>query len=173
MQPLTLLACPACTLGNPRFHIVSLFVGTVPLAYFLLRPYTKSIRAWGLPKINVPRILSLCLMLLCLVPFLFVERKEHQRQYVESYLTGMVLCCVYLWFRACWLLDARGVKPGAREVLFPGVLIPAIMLLGTLIGNSILFPLTIFLYTFLAIPLWFVVRKSLQHTLGECPVPPD
>jgi len=40
----------------------------------------------------------------------------------------------YLWRRSCWLLDAHGVSSPVRELIFPGVIGPLILMLGVVVG---------------------------------------
>lgn len=138
MDAFVLLACPGCTFSNPVFLVLSMFVGTVPVAYLLLRPYTKAVRTWGLPRIDVARLFSLVLLFLCIVPLWFIGRQERSTMHVGICVAGLGGCCVYLWLRFCWLLDTYHVNSTVRELLFPGIIAPAVLVLGTTIGSWVL-----------------------------------
>ena len=47
-----ILACPSCAIDNPVFLAVSMLAGVVPCSYWLLKPYTRNVRTWGVPKID-------------------------------------------------------------------------------------------------------------------------
>lgn len=161
MDAFILLACPGCTFSNPIFLVLSMFAGTVPVAFWLLRPYTQEIRTWGVPHIDVARFVSLLMMLACLVPLWFIGRKEHSTTYVMICVGGLAACCVYLWFRSCWLLDTHHVTSLGRELLFPGLLAPAILVLGTTIGSWVLGIL-------LVAPVWPIIL--LPHTIWSAAI---
>lgn len=156
MNAFVLLACPSCTFGNPQFLLLSMFAGTVPVAYLLLRPYTREIPTWGIPRINAVRITSLILMLLALIPFWFLGQEENSKLFVSICLGCLAACCIYLWLRCCWLLDSHHVTSPVKELLFPGLLTPAILVLGTTIGSWVLGAL-------LVAPMW--PRILVPHTL--------
>ncbi|MFN9626481.1 MAG: hypothetical protein ACK6AT_09525 [Planctomycetota bacterium] len=138
MDAFVILACSGCTFSNPVFTVLSIFFGTVPVAYLLLRPYTKAVRTWGLPRINVARLFSLVLLFLCLVPLWFIGRQERSAMHVGICIAGLGGCCVYLWLRFCWLLDMHHFKSTRRELLLPGIIAPAVLMLGTTVGSGVL-----------------------------------
>lgn len=156
MTSFVLIACAACAFGNPRFIALSIIVGTIPIAYLVLRPYTRTKPTWGIPRVDAARVLSLILMLLCLVPLWLL--REPNRSTIEHALgfAGLGTCCVYLWYRACWLLDVHHVTSMAKEILFPGLLAPAILVLGMTVGSWLLGMLFV-------IPMW--PSMLFSHTL--------
>lgn len=50
MDAVLLLACSHCESRHPIFLALSMVAGTVPVAYLLLRPYTREIQTWGVPR---------------------------------------------------------------------------------------------------------------------------
>ena len=184
MDAFILLACPGCTFSNPIFFVLSMFAGTVPVAYLLLRPHTRAIRPWGIPRIDTARVVSLVLMLLVLIPLWFIGRQENSTLHVAICLCGLAACCLYLWLRCCWLLDTHHVTTTVKEILFPGVLTPAILVLGTTIGSwllgillvapvwpMILVPHTIFSVV-VAVPVGLLVFAGLNYTFPRSkPIP--
>ncbi len=156
MDAFLLLACPGCTFSNPVFLVLSMFAGTVPCAYLLLRPHTRTIRTWGIPRIDGTRIVSLLLMLFCLIPLWFVGLQESSTFHVMVCIGCLIACCVYLWVRSCWLLDEHHVTSTGKELLFPGVLAPALLVLGTTIGSWVLGIL-------LVAPMWPMIL--VPHTI--------
>ncbi len=185
MRPFILLACPACALGNPTFFVLSMFLGTVPVAYLLLRPFTRTIRTWGLPRLDAGRTGSLLLLLVWLVPLWAIGRQHHPVERVAVCIGGLFLCLTYLWLRACWLLEAHAVCSRTKELLFPGILSPAIALLGTTVGSwvlgvlfiapafpSFLAPQTIFSIV-IGVPIWMLVFAGVDYTFRDSPaIPP-
>ena len=179
MDLFVLLACPGCTFGNPVFFGLSMFAGTVPVAYLLLRPYTRNIRIWGIPRIDAARLGSLLMMLACLLPLWFIGRQENSATYVTACLGGLTTCCVYLWVRSCWLLESHHVTSTNRELLFPGLLVPAILVLGTIFGNWVLgillftfwWPMMLVPHTILSavicLPIWWLVLAGLNYTFPK------
>jgi len=156
MNAFLLLACPGCTFSNPIFFVLSLFAGTVPVAYLLLRPHTHAIRTWGIPSINAARVTSLLLMLLVLIPLWFVGKQENSTLHVAICICGLAACFAYLWLRCCWLLDMHHVTSIGKELLFPGIMTPAIVVLGTTIGSWVLGVLLI-------APVWPMIL--VPHTI--------
>lgn len=176
MDTFIFLACPACSFSNPVFFMLSMFAGTVPVAYLLMRPYTRNVRKWGMPRIDAARVLSLFLMLLCLVPLWFIARQAESVLHVVICMGCLGVCCVYLWVRSCWLLDAHQVNSTGKELLFPGVLVPSILILGTTIGSwvlgilliapvwpTILVPHTVWSVA-IGVPVGLIVVAGLNYT---------
>jgi hypothetical protein len=161
MVEFVLLACPGCTFSHPVFLVLSIFAGSVPTTYLLLRPYTRSVRTWGVPRIDMARFGSLVLMLLWLVPLWFIGRQEHSVSHVAFCIGGLSACCIYLWLRSCWLLDTHHVATTSRELLFPGLLTPALLVLGTTIGSWVLGIL-------LVAPVWPMIL--VPHTIWSIAV---
>jgi len=63
MVSFLVLACPTCELGQPDGHTVAAAIGTVPVAFLLLRPYTRDVELWGRPRIRCARVVSLLMLL--------------------------------------------------------------------------------------------------------------
>ena len=42
-----ILACPSCAMDNPVFLALSMLAGAVPCTCWLLKPYTRHVRTWG------------------------------------------------------------------------------------------------------------------------------
>ena len=159
-----------------------MFAGTVPVAYLLLRPHTQSIRTWGIPRIDAARVGSLLLMLIVLIPLWYVGKQENSTPHVVICICGLAACCVYLWLRCCWLLDTHQVTSTGKELLFPGILTPAILVLGTTIGSwvlgillvapvwpMILVPHTIF-SAVVGVPVGLLVVAGMNYTFPQ-PIP--
>ncbi|HRQ91086.1 MAG TPA: hypothetical protein PLA50_20010, partial [Bacteroidia bacterium] len=91
----------------------------------MLRPYTRSVKIWGIPRINAARFASLIILASGLLPIWF-----HRASLLP--LGGASLGLIYLWWRGCWLLDQHRVTGLARTLLFPGLLGLGLALLGTL-----------------------------------------
>jgi hypothetical protein len=176
MNAFLLLACPGCTFSNPIFFVLSMFAGTVPVAYLLLRPHTQSIRTWGIPRIDAARVGSLLLMLIVLIPLWYVGKQENSTPHVVTCICGLAACCVYLWLRCCWLLDTHHVTSTGKELLFPGILTPAILVLGTTIGSWVLgillvapvWPMILVPHTFFSavvgVPVGLLVVAGMNYT---------
>lgn len=146
MLPCLLLACPACAYQNPYFIALSLFLGTVPVAYLFLRPYTQSVPVWGFPRVNAFRLASLAMLLLGLTPFWWMGRLHYPLWHVVACFGGLAACVVYLWWRLCWLLEARQGNVGVREVLFLGLAPPLLLIVGHAVGSwclaaALIFPM--------------------------------
>ena len=120
-------------------------------------------------------------MLVCVLPIGFLGSKEHSAWYVGVCVTGLGLCCGYLWWRACWLLEAHRVTSPLKSLLFPGLLAPALVVLGTTIGfwalamvlvapawPGILVPLTGSSLA-IALPLGLVIIGLLRVVFGRAP----
>jgi hypothetical protein len=131
------------------------------------------------PRIDTARVLSLILMLLCLVPLWFIGRQENSTLHVVFCVGCLGACCVYLWVRSCWLLDAHQVNSTGKELLFPGVLAPAILILGTTIGSWVLgillvapmWPMILVPHTIwsvaICVPVGLVVFAGLNYTFPK------
>ena len=159
---------------------MSVFVGTVPVLHWLLQPYTQAIRSWGWPRLNVPRLVGLIVLLpLWLVPLGLLSRRDYPPELVAAGLAVLALCGAYLWFRFCWLLDAHKVRSPGKELLFCGVLLPLVPLLGLMVGNGTLgvgylllaWPEMVIshaLFTMIvAAPLGWGLYAGVRYTFGE------
>ncbi len=164
MDIFVLLPCPGCTFRESSFFLLSMFVGTVPVTYYLLRPYTRTVQTWGIPRIDTARLLSLCLILATLIPCWHIGRQEYPPGYVAACICGLVAWCVYLWFRCCWLLDSLHITSASKELLFPGLLLPGILMLGTTVGSWVLGIL-------LVAPMWPMILLPLKLFSAAVGVP--
>ncbi len=131
-----LLACPGCNMNQPGFVAMSLFVGLVAVTFGFLHPLKLRLKhVWGLPRVTIPRIVSL-LPLLAGPAFMFlIGRQSHGLYHVLACTTGLTLCVVYLWVRCCWLLQELHVTSAFRQMLFPGCVGPCMLLLGGVAGQ--------------------------------------
>lgn len=162
MNALLPLACPGCTTYPPLLFVLAMVAGITFVVYMSLRPYTYNAMTWGLPRVNAGRIGSLLIMLACLAPLFFIGRQEHSSMRVISCLIGLALCCLYLWLRSCWLLDVHQVTGLGKELVFPGLLAPAMLVLGIMVGSW-------GLDMFWVAPMWpqIVVSHTLTYaTIG-------
>lgn len=80
-------------------------------------------------------VLSLMLMFLGLVPLWCVGKQGNFTMHVATCLGGLAVCCICLWLRCCWLFDVHHITATGRQLLFPDILIPSILVLGTTVGN--------------------------------------
>lgn len=139
MGSMALFACPACALASPIFHLLTMVVGPTIVSAVVLRPFVRGVRkVWGWPRMDRGRLSSLLLLLLWLVPLWFLGENNHSAQRASICVAGLSVCFTYLWFRFCWLLDQHGVTATWREIVFPGILWPIMILLGTIVGAWIL-----------------------------------
>ena len=130
-----ILACPSCAMDNPVFLTLSMLAGAVPCIYWLLKPYTRQVRTWGVPKIDAARIVSLLVMLACLIPLWFIGRRTHPTILVATCIGLLAVVVVYFWLRACWLLDENHVSGWFKPLIFPGLLAPVLIIFGTIMGS--------------------------------------
>lgn len=130
-----ILACPSCAMDNPVFLALSMLAGAVPCTYWLLKPYTRQVRTWGVPKIDAARIVSLLVMLACLIPLWFIGRRTHPTILVATCIGLLAVVVVYFWLRACWLLDENHVSGWFKPLIFPGLLAPVLIIFGTIMGT--------------------------------------
>ena len=161
-----ILACPSCAIDNPVFLAVSMLAGVVPCSYWLLKPYTRNVRTWGVPKIDACRLVSLVLMLSSLIPLGFIGRREHSPALVVTCLGLLVIAAVYFWLRGCWLLDENHISGWFRPLIFPGLLTPILIIFGTIMGSWLIGALLI-------APAWgvgFLVEHTISSSLMGLPV---
>ncbi len=119
------------------------------------------------------------MMLACLVPVWFIGRLEHSKVHVAVCLVGIAACCIYLWFRSCWLLDMHSVSVPGRALIFPGLLAPAMLVLGTVVGIWVLgmllvvptWPLMVVPHTVesavIGLPIWCLVQVGLRYVFPK------
>lgn len=155
-----ILACPSCALDNPVFLALSMLAGAVPCTFWLLKPYTRSVRTWGIPKIDATRIVSLLLMLCWLIPLWIMGRRGHPPALVDTCIALLAVAAIYFWLRACWLLDQHYVTGIFRLLLFPGLLAPLLIIFGTIMGGWLMGALLI-------APAWGPVGIDflIEHTV--------
>jgi len=130
-----ILACPSCAMDNPVFLALSMLAGAVPCTYWLLKPYNRQVRTWGVPKIDATRIVSLLVMLACLIPLWFIGRRTHPTILVATCIGLLAVVAVYFWLRACWLLDENHFSGWFKPLIFPGLLAPVLIIFGTIMGT--------------------------------------
>ena len=163
MESLLILACPSCALDNPVFLALSMLAGAVPCTYWLLKPYTRTVQTWGLPKIDATRTVSLLLMLCWLIPLWIMGRREHPPALIATCIALLAVAAIYFWLRACWLLDQHHVSGVFRPLLFPGLLAPLLIIFGTIMGAWLMGSL-------LVAPAWgfefFIVHTVLSWMMA-------
>ena len=180
MDIFVLLACAGCAFSRPEFVGWSTVAGIAPVTYLALRPYTRLIDTWGMPRINRARLVSLLLMLVWLVPVWHNAWGRIPTLNFVLGMSGLVSCCVYLWLRCCWLLEAHRVSTVGRELLFPGLLTPLFFLLGQMVGRWVLgmflvvpdWPMILVPFTFetviIVIPVALLLEAGLRRTFSGC-----
>ncbi len=154
----------------------------------MLRPYTRSVKSWGIPRMSAARFASLFLLVSVLIPLWHRSVSEGASDSFPLFLGGAFLALTYLWWRGCWLLDQHRVAGLTRTLLFPGLLGLGLALLGTLIAVLLLglpaslhfgFDMAVYhLWTtaILIVPLYWAVGRGLRFTFTRtvaAPIPDE
>ena len=95
---------------EPPAYSAGVFLGMAGVSWLVLRPYVKPLlRIWGWPGMSPARLVSLLLLLPWVVLMFLIGYYNHPLLRVLLCVSGLTACVVYLWLRACWLLDQHGV----------------------------------------------------------------
>lgn len=159
-----MLACAFCALGSPGSIAAAGIMGGWASAVFVLGPYGLPERikhTWGVPRFRITDFLSLFLLLLAPLLLARHARNEYEFAYIATCFFVFALCIGFIWLRGLWVLQQCQVGSMVRRTLFLGVLLPATVLFGIVVGHWI-FSLLIFL----VFPdIAFLLAQSTVHFL--------
>lgn len=146
---------------------------------------------WGWPQFNVVDLMSLSVWLGIVmalagnaVQFQPIRYFVYPEQQVVRLAAGLaVFFCVYLWFRATWLLQQCGVQQPLRRALFLLGVLPALLLcnvnasslallvLAILFAGPTILPAGIFIICAMELLLvTMLIHQAMRYVFGETEV---
>ena len=180
------LACPGCTLETPHFFVGSLIVGGPIVCFVLLRPYVTRIKKyWGWPRFQIADFTSLFLLLIWPLVLSQSALSHIPKDRIVFATTLLIACVILFWVRLLWLLQQNSVLLLWKRALFVGLIIPLLLILGTILGwwaGAILLGLTFssidlmliatILCGLIGAPVYFCLACALRCVFNEPAVRP-